>query len=340
MIKCFCNRIQKQSIKKVGMKNYSSVDLFKFFAAFLVVCIHTRPFYQNADADYFYTCFCRNAVPFFFCFSSFIFFKKNVSISTYVKRMLVLYFAWFLIELPFIYLRFFYNQPFTIASLKFTRGLLIHNTFYASWYITASWQAMLIVWYLSKKSSVLLYTIGLLFFLMTLLDSMYSGILTNYKYGCNIQVLLKLISASNSFIVAVPYCIMGRFLALNTIVWNKKIITIGLICLFIIAFFETSFCRHLYRENDSYISLLFITFFLMVYLINYNYDVPHTITIYCRKSSILIYLLHYIILFMLKTFYDLDFGFEMFIICLVVSMIIAYTIISYSERYPILKKFM
>ena len=127
-------------------QTFSSVDLFKLIAAILVVCIHTHPLCNYEEADYFLTCFCRIAVPFFFCFSSFIFYyKKSHSILSYVKRMLKLYCVWFIVELPFIYFRFFYDQPISIASIKFIRGLLIHNTFYASWFITASWQAMVIV---------------------------------------------------------------------------------------------------------------------------------------------------------------------------------------------------
>lgn len=145
-------------------KVYTSVDLFKFFAATLVVCIHTRPFYNYPVIDFLWTdVLCQIAVPFFFCFSSYIFFKGRKSIKTYIKRMLSLYLVWFIIEIPFIYLRFFHHQPILPAFRNFFFGLLFHNTFFASWFITASWQAMLIVFLLAKRSKIVLYSSGVAF---------------------------------------------------------------------------------------------------------------------------------------------------------------------------------
>ena len=90
---------------KVKTEVYTSIDLFKFIAAALVVCIHTRPFYAYPTLDLFWTrVICQIAVPFFFCFSSYIFFKRGKSIRDYIKRMLSLYLVWFIIEIPFVYL--------------------------------------------------------------------------------------------------------------------------------------------------------------------------------------------------------------------------------------------
>lgn len=147
---------------KVKTGVYTSIDLFKFIAASLIVCIHTRPFYANPSLDLYWTeVICHTAVPFFFCFSSYIFFKRGKSIGDYIKRMLSLYLVWFIIEIPFVYLRFFHHQELLPATKEFIVGLLFHNTFFASWFITASWQAMLIVWLLAKRSTKVLYLTGL-----------------------------------------------------------------------------------------------------------------------------------------------------------------------------------
>jgi len=75
--------------------------------------------------------------------------------------MLSLYLVWFIIEIPFIYLRFFHHQELLHATRDFIVGLLFHNTFFAFWFITASCQAMLIVWLLAKRSNMVLYLTGL-----------------------------------------------------------------------------------------------------------------------------------------------------------------------------------
>ena len=142
-------------------KNYTTVDLFKFIASIMVVAIHTQPYISNALADYWITSACRIAVPFFFVVGSYFYFSSNKPIWNYIKRLWVLYLVWFVIELPFIYERFFIGTPFFKGMIYFIRGLLLNNTFYASWYITASWQALLITYLLAKRSTVLLYIIGI-----------------------------------------------------------------------------------------------------------------------------------------------------------------------------------
>ena len=47
----------------MGENNYNSIDFAKFFAAILVVAIHSRPFVSNEMVDYFFTSFLRTAVP-------------------------------------------------------------------------------------------------------------------------------------------------------------------------------------------------------------------------------------------------------------------------------------
>lgn len=321
---------------------FSSVDLFKLFAAILVVCIHSHPLFNNEDADYYLTCFCRIAVPFFFCFSSFIFYyKNNHSISFYVKRMLILYVAWFILELPLVYYRIFYNQPLSIASIKFIRGLLIHNTFYASWFITASWQAMLIVYLLCyKKYFKTLYVLGVICFMFGIFNAMYSGVLDNIKYGNYIQMFLRLICASNSFIVAIPYCIMGRYLALNKVTIKNYILICVLIILGVFMIMEVTWCKNMYMITDSYFSLLPVTFFITLFLISNNINVPNSITKLCRQLSILIFFIHYIIIVMLQNVFAMEYSILMFLITLSLSFILSFIMIKLSEKYSMLKYFM
>lgn len=135
-------------------KSYNSIDLFKFIAAILVVAIHTHPFGENPDVDYYFTCFCRIAVPFFFITTSFFFFRKaKPDIKAYTKRLSILYLLWFIIELPLVYYRFFvaFDHPLPIQILNLFRSLFFSNTWAASWYIMASIIAVNIVYFLSRK---------------------------------------------------------------------------------------------------------------------------------------------------------------------------------------------
>ncbi len=93
-------------------KNLASVDLFKLIAAIMVVAMHSHAFIQNANLDYWLTCLCRIGVPFFFVVGSYFYFKSNKPISKYIKRLLILYIAWFIIEIPLIYEQFFVGVSF------------------------------------------------------------------------------------------------------------------------------------------------------------------------------------------------------------------------------------
>lgn len=116
--------------------SYNSIDVFKFLAAIMVVAIHTNPFFDYPVFNFIITSLCRIAVPFFFVFSSFIFFKtkneKGKNIIDFLKRIVILYCFWFVVELPIIIDRFFIQSDysFLIKICLLMRGgclLIIHS---------------------------------------------------------------------------------------------------------------------------------------------------------------------------------------------------------------------
>ena len=75
-------------------EDFRFIDIFKFFCAFLIIGIHTSPFYEINILNNAFGMLTRIAVPFFFVSSSFFLFKKEFSwkrIGNYCKRMLLLY---------------------------------------------------------------------------------------------------------------------------------------------------------------------------------------------------------------------------------------------------------
>ncbi len=155
-----------------------SLDVGKFIAAIFVVCLHSRPFY-GTPFDYVLNLFFVMAVPFFFCTSSYLFYSRKGSLIKYIKRLLQIYFVWLVIEFPYVYLRFF-SDGISIRSLSFfIWNLLFLNTFLASWYLMASILAILIVDYLYRNGYIKqLIIIGGLCFILSLLGSMYNGLLS------------------------------------------------------------------------------------------------------------------------------------------------------------------
>ena len=87
------------------IKQYNSLDLMKFISAILIIVLHTSPF-QSYNALISFGL--RNvvtiiAVPFFFCTSGFLLFKKLSVLSQdekgkyfkhYIKRLCIMYGLW------------------------------------------------------------------------------------------------------------------------------------------------------------------------------------------------------------------------------------------------------
>jgi len=95
------------------IKQYNSLDLMKFISAILIIVLHTSPF-QSYNALISFGL--RNvvtiiAVPFFFCTSGFLLFKKLFVLSQdekgkyfkhYIKRLCIMYGLWSLVYFPFV----------------------------------------------------------------------------------------------------------------------------------------------------------------------------------------------------------------------------------------------
>ena len=107
---------------------YYSIDIYKFVASLMVVAIHTHPF-DGTELDYYFTSFCRIAVPFFFISSSFFFFcKSTLNICAYTKRMLTLYGLWLIIESPFVLYKFFVDSDNSLISNHYCPRKSINNS--------------------------------------------------------------------------------------------------------------------------------------------------------------------------------------------------------------------
>lgn len=317
-----------------------SIDLAKFIGAVYIVALHCRLFYNLGSADYYLTCFCRIAVPFFFIASSYFFFKGQKSIWEYVKRLLILYLCWFIIELPITIQRFFIDSDEGLYKniFLFLRGLFINSTFFASWFITALWQGMLIVWWLSKKvSNKVLALIGSICFLIACVWSMYREVFIPTPIWPAFKLFGVLLAPSNSFIIAIPYCILGKYFADNPEVSIKRP-PIVLIFLALIAALEVYLCRNIGYMSDSYLSLILLCPCVFISVLHWNVKISPESSKYMRHCSILIYILHLPIRYLLIRYLSLpDYGAITFLIVLSCSALSAMIIVWLSQKYPILR---
>lgn len=321
----------------MGNRNLTSVDLFKFIAAILVIAIHCHPLNDYPAADYYsISLISRIAVPFFFVFSSYMFFLKDRPISVFIKRILILYCVWFVIELPFVYYRFFLGNTIVDGLLALTKAFFLSSTFYASWYLTATWIGMLVVYLLAKYTNkYLLYLVGIGCAFLSVSNSMYANISSGQGWQNFIGVTTWLM-ASNSFIAAIPYCILGRIIATNKSAFrlNKPWLLLPLMMLAVV---EVYFCRSYYNVTDSYYMLYPLSIVLTVILISHNVPIGENTSRMLRNMSILVYLIHPIIIHILMFFKIQEAGMLLYVITLPTTLALSYLIVVMSKKFPILK---
>lgn len=317
-----------------------SIDFWKFVSCLLIVILHCHPLASNQLADYYLTCFCRIAVPFFFISSSFFFFRSGKDIRLFVKRLLILYLCWFILELPQTITRIFiYNDnSFYYNLFIFIRGLLINSTFPASWFITALWQGVLIVWWLSKKvDKRLLCIIGISCFILACSLSMYRGLMEHTPAWPLLKLVGALLAPANSFIVAIPYCIIGKFFAEGQFkaVKNKGFLLLGSLA---IGALEAYSCRSFGYMTDVYLSLILISPCIFMIILDWDLQMNPELSKYLRNCSILVYLLHLPILYFFRDHALVSAGSPaMFVSVFFCSLAIATLIIIASKKIHVLR---
>ena len=302
--------------------------------------MHSAPFSQHEVANYYFTCFCRIAVPFFFVVSSYFFYKKGNDIFSFIKRLLVLYAVWFLIESPITIYNFFIasDKPLKAQILIFLRGLFVNSTFPGSWFITALWEGMLIVWLLAKKLNWRwMIIIGILCILASLPGTLYYGLIRDTPFRQKYWLFNMVFCPANSFITAIPYCLAGKYLATKERFPSSHILWAFLIAVFFLGVVETTLCKPLHYISDTYVSLYLFTPLLVSLLLSSRIHLSDKKALYLRKTSILIYFIHLPILFILQHFFHLEKGPASWLVTLFSAILFSTVIYFLSRKIPLLK---
>lgn len=317
---------------------YKSIDLLKFLSAFAVICLHTRPF-LNSGIEYFADTFFVMAVPFFFCTSSFFFHNKDTSLRHYIMRLSQLYIIWFVIELPYVISKFDFC---TFSGIKmFVWSLFFQNTFWASWFLMALMIAMLIVVPINRRGyKVILYTIGVVCFLLSLFASMYNGLISYLPYspyGKIINSFLYYISAAQSFILTVPYCILGIRLVNSDfkLTLNKELLI--LLALIILTIIEADFCQPIFCRQNASLMIIPVVFMTVYICLRHEINMPPHFLVFLRRSSILIYLLHSIVQHFLMIYAGLELGFDLMVLTALITLLLSILIVYLSNYIKPLK---
>lgn len=163
-------------------RHYDVIDYLKFFCAFLVIAIHTRPFLTFSEiADTIYNRDISNyAVPFFYACTGFLLTVRNQNIpferklKSSIRKITKSYFVWTAIYLPLtIYGWISSGKSLLINLILFIRNFLFVGENYYSWtlwYLNGLIFCLVLLLFLHRKLSLmqifklssLLYLAGLI----------------------------------------------------------------------------------------------------------------------------------------------------------------------------------
>ena len=276
---------------------YDTVDLFKFIGSIFILLMHLNMFGDSSTLRFSWELLARWAVPFFFVVSSFFLFSKEVdnnidkqTLKKYLKRMFVLYLAWFIFNIPsIVYLRLIRPgliQPDTWIS--FFKGALLSSTFAGSWYLLSSAFSAVLLYLLSKKystrTSLFVSAIPLL---LCILTSAYGGLLPE-----SVSRILKWLNFPLNIFGGLFYFSLGKLLyekkesLLKAPLWVFILTAAVSVVLYFIEI-KSTISMKIYHSSDFAFAILPLAVSITLFCLKAKRQVPNSESL--RKMSTIIY---------------------------------------------------
>ncbi|RHO33381.1 acyltransferase [Roseburia sp. AM16-25] len=233
------SRDKKMTNTRAERKQYRAIDIAKFVMAILVVAIHVRPF-TGQTAFVYDDIIARIADPLFFQMTAFLFFEKIFAqisgdlrqgmswrmLGNYMKRILALYTAWFVIYAPVV-------LPRTWQECGNIRGMLLallkkywlSGYYGAMWFMTALLLAMPLVFILTKYlGSRLCLLLSAPWFLLTVARMEYCSITDGWQVAGYFDSAIYGIFGwyGNGLTYGFFFCALGMWIAYKRTLGGQK----------------------------------------------------------------------------------------------------------------------
>ena len=344
-------------------KNYWSLDIAKFICAVLIISAHFASEWGKFPKiiDYGFSLYVI-AVPFFFCCSGFLFFKKWLPMDkgnrrkyliSYQKRIWIMYGCWTIVYLPFQLISWVKNGTFGLYKiLKWLHTALVFQTYSTIWFLPALAVGIavtcLLVSRFSKRTvlwiAILLYTFGMLGYT-------YNFLIDGTVIGSVMDFYLTVFKTSrNGLFNAVPFIVIGLLFSQKEIMANKKEFvknSVFSILFLIMIVFEAFFLKIKFKVTgmDVGIFLIPFTFFFIKALLNIELK-ENNLWLWCRKLSLLMFVSQRLFLsalpVVLPSVFDSLYSNSYAGLFVVLGIIIAFSVlfIKFSDRVKFFKYFM
>lgn len=284
-------------------KNYWSLDLAKMLCALLIISAHFASEWGSFPSviDYGFSLYIIG-VPFFFCCSGFLFFKKLFALGTreekhayfvkYQKRIWLMYAGWSLIYLPFQVCIWISHGDVLGEFLKYVHSALVIQTFSTIWFLPALAVGVAITYFLVTRLkkwqlmliAVVLYVVGALGYTYDFLaDAIGLG-------GIYDAYLVVFKTTRNGLFNAVPFIYMGALVARKDITAGVKgFLKYGVLSAFsfVLMIAESLILKLKFNAwgMDTGIFVAVFTYFFIMMLLHIELK-ENVLWLWCRKISL------------------------------------------------------
>ena len=319
------SRDKKMTNTRAERKQYRAIDIAKFVMAILVVAIHVRPF-TGQTAFVYDDIIARIADPLFFQITAFLFFEKIFAqisgdlrqgmswrmLGHYMKRILALYTAWFVIYAPVV-------LPRTWQECGNIRGMLLallkkywlSGYYGAMWFMTALLLAMPLVFILTKYlGSRLCLLLSAPWFLLTVARMEYCSITDGWQVAGYFDSAIYGIFGwyGKGLTYGFFFCALGMWIAYKRTLGGQKNDSRDFALPSLISFLLLIIESYVIRDKglgQSFGAMFFLiptSYFLLQWLLNVDFwEKPgekariwtDQICGHLRRLSILIFTIHY-----------------------------------------------
>ena len=345
-------------------KRNAAIDLTKFILAVLVVMIHVRPF--SGDVQFWVVdCLARFADPMFFVISSyFIFYKLETNrkaaaagrwdgrmMWNYVKRILILYTIWFVLNLP----NFKWQLTFTgwkMMPFRLFQAYCLSGPYdTALWFMPALLWGTILTYFIGRKGNVRVALLcGFILHIPSYFDGVYAVFVEDVAWFHRLVDAIESVFLwlGNGFTYGMFYCALGACVA----VWNVnhrekleaerkkyfRLFGMGTLIFFLLDVNESNMVR-VFAWGGGYGTLLmmapFSVCFLEFLLLSEMKGRPAYR--FLQKMSIVIFGVHYLVMYRLRDWLaDVEWytgsTTVQFLCVMAVSCVIAATVVWLSEH--------
>lgn len=337
-------------------RRYDIVDIVKFIAAILVICVHCAPLVDiNKEANFFLVqVLARFGVPLFFMLSAYFFFRKidlskgskdqnnHSYLGKYLLRLLKVYVIWMIIYLPFSGVLIYQQGNGLMGIVGYIRDIFFNGSFYHLWFLPALMFGTVIVYYLSMKlQTKYLLIICFVLYVMGMLGNVYGSLLADMPMiGEAFNAYLKIFTTTRNGLFFAPIFIsIGYYLAQHQIKKQQGLTLLCLLVSFSLLVGEVYLSR--FMGFDSPLASMFIALvpcvsFLGIYLFSVDYVSKYNLS-RVRAMTLLIYVSHCLFTTLILWVVPNMNSLLGFVVVLVLSVLLSASILVLSNKFKFLK---